>query len=84
MWSAIMKKEVSKGHKARNFNQKVRLVQRKRVAVQCIEAVRQKAMASQRLTKEILTRAKKLTRKMQNYWKKFDQVERQQKRQMEK
>ncbi len=82
--SAITKKEVSKGHKARNFNQKERLVQRKRVAVQCMRAVRQKAMASQRLTKETLTRAKKLTREMQNYWKKFDRVERQQKRQMEK
>ena len=52
--------------------------------VQCMRAVRQKAMLSQRFTKETQSRAKRLTREMQNYWKKFDRVEKQQKRQEEK
>jgi len=39
---------------------------------------------SQRFTKETLSRAKRLTREMQNHWKKFDRVERQQKRLLEK
>ena len=49
-----------------------------------MRAVRQKAMLSQRFTKETLSRAKRLTREMQNHWKKFDRVERQQKRLLEK
>ena len=84
LYSAIMKKEISKGHKARNFNQKERLGNSKKIAVQCMRAVRQKAMLSQRFTKETLSRAKRLTREMQNHWKKFDRVERQQKRLLEK
>lgn len=79
-----MKKEISKGQKARNFNQKERIANRKRVAGHCMRAVRQRAMISQRLTKETLSRAKRLSREMQGYWKKFDRVERQQKRQLEK
>ena len=79
-----MKKEISKGQKARNFNQKERIANRKRISVQCMRAVRQKAMLSQRFTKETVSRAKRLTREMQNHWKKFDRVERQQKRLLEK
>lgn len=84
LYAAILKKEISKGQKARNFNQKERLANRKRIAVQCMRAVRQKAMLSQRFTKEIQARAKRLTREMQNHWKKYDKIERQQKRQLEK
>ena len=75
LWAAIMKKEISKGQKARNFNQKERISNRKKMAVQCMRAVRQKAMLSQRFTKETHSRAKRLTREMQNHWKKFDRVE---------
>ena len=32
LWAAIMKKEISKGHKARNFNQKERISNRKKMA----------------------------------------------------
>ena len=84
LWAAIMKKEISKGQKARNFNQKERISNRKKMAVQCMRAVRQKAMLSQRFTKETHSRAKRLTREMQNYWKKFDRVEKQQRRIEEK
>ena len=49
-----------------------------------MRAVRQKAMLSQRFTKEIQARAKRLTREMQNHWKKYDKIERQQKRLLEK
>ena len=84
LWAAILKKEISKGQKARNFNQKERLANKKRIAVQCMRAVRQKAMLSQRFTKETHSRAKRLTREMQNHWKKFDKIERQLKRKEEK
>ena len=84
LWIAIMKKEVVKAQKARNFNQKEKLANRKKVATQCMRAVRQKAMQSQRVAKETVWRAKRLTREMQAYWKRFDRVEKQQKRQAEK
>ena len=84
LYAAILKKEISKGQKARNFNQKERINNKKRIAVQCMRAVRQKAMMSQRFTKETLSRAKRLTREMQNHWKKHDRIDKQEKRKLEK
>lgn len=84
LWVGIVKKEMGKAQKARNYNQKERVTNRKRIATHCMRAVRQKAMVSQRVAKETVWRAKRLTREMQAYWKRFDRVERQQKRQQEK
>ena len=84
LYAAILKKEISKGQKARNFNQKERINNKKRIAVQCMRAVRQKAMMSQRFNKETLSRAKRLTREMQNHWKKHDRIDKQEKRKLEK
>ncbi len=84
LWVAIMKRELGRGQKARNYNQKERLANCKRVAVNCQRQVRQKALASQRAMRETTSRAKKLTREMQAYWRKFDRVDRIQKRKQEK
>lgn len=50
----------------------------------CMKQCRQKAMASQKQMKETVYRAKKLTREMLGYWKRFDRVERETKRRLEK
>eukprot|EP00094_Tigriopus_californicus_P007060 TCALIF_06798-PA protein Name:"Similar to Ino80 Putative DNA helicase Ino80 (Drosophila melanogaster)" AED:0.17 eAED:0.18 QI:0/0/0/0.75/1/0.87/8/0/1427 len=83
LWVSIMKKEISKAQKARNYTQKEKLTNSKKVAAQCMRQARQKAMQSQRVMKESVWRAKRLTREMQAYWKRFDRVEKQQKRQQE-
>jgi DNA helicase INO80 len=81
---AIVKKEIVRAQKARNYNQKERLSNAKRVANACMKAVRQKATASQKTAKEAQWRAKRLTREMQAYWKRTDKAEKMQKRQKEK
>lgn len=64
--------------------QKERLANAKRVASACMKAVRAKAMASAKAAKEANWRAKRLTREMQAFWKRFDKAEKMQKRQKEK
>ena len=46
--------------------------------------VRQKATLSQRAAKETVWRAKRLTREMQAYWRRFDRAEKAQRRQQER
>jgi DNA helicase INO80 len=65
LWMAIIRKEIGKAHKSRNFNIREKMTNGKRVATQCMRAVRQKAMHSQRVAKETVWRAKRLTREMQ-------------------
>ncbi len=65
LWMAIIRKEIGKAHKSRNFNIREKMTNGKRVATQCMRAVRQKAMISQRVAKETVWRAKRLTREMQ-------------------
>ena len=65
LWVGIIRKEIGKAHKSRNFNIREKLSNSKKVATQCMRAVRQKAMLSQRISKETQWRAKRLTREMQ-------------------
>ena len=84
LWLSIMKKEITKGGKARNYNMKEKMAGAKRLATACMRVQRQKAMASQRLMKETVWRAKRLTREMQVYWRKYEREEKQQKKAKEK
>ena len=84
LWLSIVKKEITKGGKARNYNFKEKLAGSKRLATACMRVQRQKAMASQRLMKDAVWRAKRLTREMQVYWRRFEREEKQQKKAKEK
>jgi len=84
LWVSIMKKEVPKGGKARNYNSKEKMANAKRLATSCMRAQRQRAMASQRAMKEAVWRAKRLTREMQSHWRKYEREEKQQKKAKEK
>ena len=84
LWVSIMKKEVSKGGKARNYNAKEKVAASKRLAAACMRAQRQRAMTSQRTMKEAVWRAKRLTREMQSHWRKQEREEKQQKKAKEK
>ena len=64
-----MKKEVSKAGKARNYNNKEKMSNAKRLATACMRVQRLRAMESQKAMKEAFWRAKRLTREMQvNYF----------------
>ncbi|XP_075227688.1 chromatin-remodeling ATPase INO80 isoform X2 [Lycorma delicatula] len=84
IWSVMAKKELGKVIRARTYNHKEILTSCKRVAQYCMRHWRQKAMQSQRNMKETLWRAKRLTREMQVYWRRYDRVERETRRRMEK
>ncbi|XP_046447627.1 chromatin-remodeling ATPase INO80-like [Daphnia pulex] len=84
LWLLICKKEISKASKARINNHKEELVSCKRAATGCMRVCRLRAMQSQKAMKEIVWRAKRLTREMQAYWKRYDRVEKVQRRQAEK
>nr|CAD7575930.1 unnamed protein product [Timema californicum] len=84
IWVMMSKKELGKVQRAKTNNHKEMLTSCKRVAQYCMKHWRQKAMQSQKNMKEILWRAKRLTREMQAYWKRYDRVERETRRRQEK
>lgn len=84
LWQLMAKKVVGKMQRLRMNNHKELLSNCKKVAQMCLKHGRQKAMQSQKTMKETIWRAKRLTREMQTYWKRYDRVERETKRRMEK
>ncbi|KAJ9576387.1 hypothetical protein L9F63_006743, partial [Diploptera punctata] len=84
IWVMMSKKELGKVQRAKSNNHKEMLTSCKRVAQYCMKHWRQKAMQSQKNMKETVWRAKRLTREMQAYWKRYDRVERETRRRQEK
>lgn len=84
LWILMAKKELGKVQRAKANNHKEIIIGCKRISTLCMKTFRQKAMQSQKNMKETIWRAKRLTREMQGYWKRYDRVERETKRRMEK
>ncbi|XP_018355719.1 PREDICTED: putative DNA helicase Ino80 isoform X1 [Trachymyrmex septentrionalis] len=84
IWVMMSKKELGKVQRAKTNNHKEMLISCKKVAQHCMKYWRQKAMQSQRNMKDTIWRAKRLTREMQTYWKRYDRVERETRRRLEK
>ncbi|CRL03233.1 CLUMA_CG016168, isoform A [Clunio marinus] len=84
MWQTMAKKEVGKYQRIKANNHKELLNFTKKTASLCQKVARQKAMESQKRQKETIWRAKRLTREMLSYWKKYDRIERENRRRLEK
>ncbi|GLG99211.1 Chromatin-remodeling ATPase INO80 [Gryllus bimaculatus] len=84
IWMMMSKKELGKVQRSKTNNHKEMLTSCKRIAQYCMKHWRQKAMQSQKNMKETVWRAKRLTREMQAYWKRYDRVERETRRRQEK
>lgn len=84
LWILMAKKELGKVQRAKANNHKEIISGCKRISTLCMKTFRQKAMQSQKNMKETVWRAKRLTREMQGYWKRYDRVERETRRRMEK
>ncbi|XP_044009153.1 chromatin-remodeling ATPase INO80-like isoform X1 [Aphidius gifuensis] len=84
IWIMMSKKELGKIQRSKTNNHKEMLISCKKVAQNCMKYWRQKAMHSQKNMKETVWRAKRLTREMQTYWKRYDRVERETRRRLEK
>lgn len=84
LWTTMAKKEIGKVQRQKANNHKEILSNCKKTAALCQKVARQKAMESQKRQKETIWRAKRLTREMLSYWKKYDRVERENRRRLEK
>lgn len=84
VWQTMAKKEIGKFQRTKANNHKEVLSNCKKAATLCQKVARQKAMESQKRQKETIWRAKRLTREMLSYWKKYDRVERENRRRLEK
>ncbi|TMW54018.1 hypothetical protein DOY81_000886 [Sarcophaga bullata] len=84
VWQLMAKKELGRCQRAKINNHKEVVQNCKRVATMCMKVVRQRAMHSQKVMKETVWRAKRLTREMLSYWKRYERVERDTRRRMEK
>ncbi|XP_011206736.2 chromatin-remodeling ATPase INO80 [Bactrocera dorsalis] len=84
VWQLMAKKELGRCQRGKANNHKEVLQNCKRVATMCSKVVRQRAMISQKVMKETVWRAKRLTREMMGYWKRYERVERDTRRRMER
>ncbi|KAH8369105.1 hypothetical protein KR009_001061 [Drosophila setifemur] len=84
IWQIMSKKESGRLQRIKSNNHKEMLANCKRVAGMCAKVVRQRALNSQRIMKETVWRAKRLTREMLAYWKRYERVERDQRRKQER
>ncbi|XP_050526441.1 chromatin-remodeling ATPase INO80 isoform X2 [Daktulosphaira vitifoliae] len=84
LWLHMAKKEMGKIHRMKNNNHKEILITCRRTAQSCMKHLRQKAIQSQKNMKENVWRAKRLTREMLTYWKKYDRNERETRKKQEK
>ncbi|XP_078262225.1 chromatin-remodeling ATPase INO80 isoform X1 [Rhinoraja longicauda] len=84
VWLTIAKKEVPKVYKQKSSARNMILTNTKKLAHQCMREVRRAAIQAQKNCKETLPRARRLTKEMLLYWKKYDKVEKEHRKRAEK
>ncbi|KAF3849703.1 hypothetical protein F7725_019422 [Dissostichus mawsoni] len=80
VWLTIAKKEIPKTFKQKTSAKNLVLTNAKKLAHQCMREVRRAAIQAQKNCKETLPRARRLTKEMMLYWKKYDKAKRQQRK----
>lgn len=84
VWLTIAKKEIPKTFKQKTSAKNLVLTNAKKLAHQCMREVRRAAIQAQKNCKETLPRARRLTKEMMLYWKKYDKVEKEHRKRAEK
>ncbi|VDI53953.1 DNA helicase INO80 [Mytilus galloprovincialis] len=84
LWITIAKKEIPKAQKQKVAARKEVLQSLKKVSQQCMREVRKAAIQSQKTMKEQQSRARRMTREMVTYWKRFEKVEKEHRKKAEK
>ncbi|XP_063758516.1 chromatin-remodeling ATPase INO80 isoform X4 [Eleginops maclovinus] len=84
VWLSIAKKEIPKNFKQKTSAKNLVLTNAKKLAHQCMREVRRAAIQAQKNCKETLPRARRLTKEMMLYWKKYDKVEKEHRKRAEK
>lgn len=84
LWLTIAKKEIPKTFKQKTSAKNLVFTNAKKLAHQCMREVRRAAIQAQKNCKETLPRARRLTKEMMLYWKKYDKVEKEHRKRAEK
>ncbi|GIY61515.1 chromatin-remodeling ATPase INO80 [Caerostris darwini] len=84
LWIAIGKKEIGRAQKQMLSAHKETLTVAKKLALACQREVRKSTLVSQKLVKDIPTRARRLTKEMMLYWKRYEKVEKEHRKRAEK
>ncbi|XP_028295465.1 chromatin-remodeling ATPase INO80 isoform X2 [Gouania willdenowi] len=84
VWLTIAKKEIPKSFKQKTSAKNLVLTNAKKLAHQCMREVRRAAIQAQKNCKETLPRARRLTKEMMLYWRKYDKVEKEHRKRAEK
>ncbi|KAJ4929478.1 hypothetical protein JOQ06_005085, partial [Pogonophryne albipinna] len=84
VWLTIAKKEIPKTFKQKTSAKNLVSTNAKKLAHQCMREVRRAAIQAQKNCKETLPRARRLTKEMMLYWKKYDKVEKEHRKRAEK
>ncbi|XP_038597218.1 chromatin-remodeling ATPase INO80 isoform X2 [Tachyglossus aculeatus] len=84
VWLSIVKKELPKAYKQKASARNLFLTNSKKLAHQCMREVRRAAGQAQKNCKETLPRARRLTKEMLLYWKKYEKVEKEHRKRAEK
>uniref|UniRef100_A0A4W6ESW8 Chromatin-remodeling ATPase INO80 n=1 Tax=Lates calcarifer TaxID=8187 RepID=A0A4W6ESW8_LATCA len=84
VWLTIAKKEIPKSFKQKTSAKNLVLTNAKKLAHQCMREVRRAAIQAQKNCKETLPRARRLTKEMMLYWKKYEKVEKEHRKRAEK
>ncbi|XP_069493608.1 chromatin-remodeling ATPase INO80 [Ambystoma mexicanum] len=84
VWLSIVKKELPKAYKQKASAHTLFLSNSRKLAHQCMREVRRAAIQAQKNCKETLPRARRLTKEMLLYWKKYDKVEKEHRKRAEK
>ncbi|PVD25847.1 hypothetical protein C0Q70_13511 [Pomacea canaliculata] len=84
IWTSIAKKEIPRAQKQKASARKEMMTVLKKVSQQCVRECRRSALQSQKTMKETPSRARRLTREMLIYWKRFEKVEKEHRKRAEK
>ncbi|XP_052275442.1 chromatin-remodeling ATPase INO80-like [Dreissena polymorpha] len=84
LWVSIAKKEIPKAQKQKNAARKEMLQQLKKISMGAMREVRRAAIQSQKQMKDTPSKARRLTREMMVYWKRFEKVEKDHRKRVEK
>ncbi|XP_026854513.2 chromatin-remodeling ATPase INO80 isoform X2 [Electrophorus electricus] len=84
VWLTIAKKENPKAFKQKASAKNFVSTNAKKLAHQCMREVRRAAIQAQKNCKETLPRARRLTKEMLLYWKKYEKVEKEHRKRAEK
>lgn len=84
LWVSIAKKEIPKAQKQKASARKEMLQTLKKISQQSMREVKRAAIQSQKTMKDTPSKARRLTREMMVYWKRFEKVEKDHRKRVEK